>query len=226
MKVDNSSEQSRIIASDDDNDENIIKVGRGVAVVQNGRRIAVGNMKLMEQESKLTSSNPGDASDSRPGFSLLLNKKPHQYLTDARLIGQTLQESSPVDMLYSSTTAFVTLDRQIIGAVLLEDKLRHETIEAIAKMKAMNIHVVMLTGDNERTARKIAKEVGIEEYHAELLPEDKVSIIEEIVRKQKKGGERKKKQAVVMVGDGINDAPALAKADVGIAMGRGTDVSY
>jgi P-type Cu+ transporter len=225
VKVDNSTEQSRIIASDDDNDENIIKVGRGVAVVHNGRRIAVGNMKFMGQEAKLTSSNPGDASDSRPGFSLLLNKKHHQYLTDARLIGQTLQESSPVDMLYSSTTAFVTLDRHIIGAVLLEDKLRHETIEAIAKMKAMNIHVVMLTGDNERTARKIAKEVGIEEYHADLLPEDKVSIIEEIVRKQKKGGERKKKQAVVMVGDGINDAPALAKADVGIAMGRGTDVA-
>jgi P-type Cu+ transporter len=225
VKVDNSTEQSRIIASDDDNDENIIKVGRGVAVVHNGRRIAVGNMKFMGQEAKLTSSNPGDASDSRPGFSLLLNKKHHQYLTDARLIGQTLQESSPVDMLYSSTTAFVTLDRHIIGAVLLEDKLRHETIEAIAKMKAMNIHVVMLTGDNERTARRIAKEVGIEEYHADLLPEDKVSIIEEIVRKQKKGGERKKKQAVVMVGDGINDAPALAKADVGIAMGRGTDVA-
>jgi len=208
--------------SDDDNDENIIKVGRGVVVVHNGRRIAVGNMKFLEDEMKLTSYNPGD---SRPVFSLLLNKKHHQYLTDAHLLGQTLQESSPVDMLHSSTTAFVSLDRQVIGAVLLEDKLRQEAKETITKIKAMNIHVVMLTGDNERTAKKIAKEVGIQEYHADLLPEDKVSIIEEIVRKQKKGGERKKKQAVVMVGDGINDAPALAKADVGIAMGRGTDVA-
>ena len=100
-----------------------------------------------------------------------------------------------------------------------------ETKEAITKIKAMNIHVVMLTGDNGRTASKIANEAGIEEYHADLLPEDKVSIIEEIVRKQKKEGERQKKQAVIMVGDGINYAPALAKADVGIAMGSGTDIA-
>jgi heavy metal translocating P-type ATPase len=222
VKMDNSTDQSRIIDSNDGNDENIIKVGRGVAVVHNGRRIAVGNMKFMKEEVKLTSSNLGD---SRPGFSLLLNRKDHQYLTKTPLIGQTLQELSPVDMLFSSTTAFVSLDRQIIGAVLLEDKLRQETKEAIAKIKAMNIHVVMLTGDNERTARKIANEAGIEEYHADLLPEDKVSIIGEIVRKQKREGERRKKQAVIMVGDGINDAPALAKADLGIAMGSGTDVA-
>jgi P-type E1-E2 ATPase len=174
----------------------------------------------MEDEVKLTSSN-GDTSDSTPG--LLLKKRQYQYLTNT----QTLQEFDPVDMLFSSTTAFVSLDRQIIGAVLLEDKLRQETKEAIAKIMAMKIHVVMLTGDNERTARKIANEAGIEDYHADLLPEDKVSIIEEIVRNQKKGGERKKKkqESVVMVGDGINDAPALAKVDVGIAMGGGTDVA-
>ncbi|MGC2570019.1 MAG: cation-translocating P-type ATPase, partial [Candidatus Nitrosopolaris sp.] len=226
LKVDNSIDRFRMFRSNDDgNDENIIKVGRGVAVIHNGRRIAVGNMKFLEDETKLTGSNLGDTSDSGPRFSLLLNKKHHQYLTASHLSRQILQESSPVDMLYSSTTAFVSLDRQIIGAVLLEDKLRQETKEAIAKIKAMNIHVVMLTGDNERIANKVAKEAGIEEYHADLLPEDKVSIIEEIVRKQKKGGERKKKQAVVMVGDGINDAPALVKADVGIAMGRGTDVA-
>ena len=225
VKMDNSNNHSRILGStDDDNNENIINVGRGVAVVHDGRRIAVGNMKFMEDETKLTSSKPGDTSAAlRPRFSLLLNRRHHQYLTKTHLIGQTLQEFSPVDMLFSSTTAFVSLDRQIIGAVLLEDNLRQETKEAIAKIKAMSIHVVMLTGDNERTANKIANEAGIEEYHADLLPEDKVSIIEEIVRKQKKG--KRKKEAVIIVGDGINDAPALAKADVGIAMGSGTDVA-
>jgi P-type E1-E2 ATPase len=104
----------------------------------------------------------------------------------------------------------VSLDRQLIGAVLHEDKLRQETKEAISKIKAMSFHVVMLTEDNERVAKRIANEAGIDGYHANLLPEDKVSIIEEIVKKQKKG-ERKNK-AVLMVGDGINDAPALAKA--------------
>ena len=193
-------------------------------------------MKFMEDETKLTGSNTGgDTSASlRPGFSLLLNRRQHQYLSkDDGNFGRTWQTTdydndndndNDNHKLFSSTTAFVSLDRQIIGAVLLEDKLRQETKEAISKIKEMSIHVVMLTGDNESIAKRIANEAGIEEYHANLLPEDKVSIIEEIVKKQKKG-ERKNK-AVIMVGDGINDAPALAKADVGIAMGRsGTDVA-
>jgi heavy metal translocating P-type ATPase len=233
MNLDNSNNQSRIDISSDDN-ENIIKVGRGVTVFHDGRRIAVGNMKFMEDETKLTGSNTGgDTSASlRPGFSLLLNRRQYQYLAkDDGNFGQTLQitrsdndndNDNDNHKLFSSTTAFVSLDRQIIGAVLLEDKLRQETKEAISKIKAMSIHVVMLTGDNESIAKRIANEAGIEEYHANLLPEDKVSIIEEIVKKK---GERKN-EAVIMVGDGINDAPALAKADVGIAMGRsGTDVA-
>jgi len=231
MNPDNSNNQSRIEISSNNN-ENIIKVGRGVTVFHDGRRIAVGNMKFMEDETKLPGSNTArDTSASlRPGFSLLLNRRQHQYLAkDDGNFGQTLQITrsdydNDYHKLFSSTTAFVSLDRQIIGAVLLEDKLRQETKEAISKIKAMSIHVVMLTGDNENIAKRIANEAGIEEYHANLLPEDKVSIIEEIVKKQKKG-ERKNK-AVIMVGDGINDAPALAKADVGIAMGRsGTDVA-
>jgi heavy metal translocating P-type ATPase len=231
MNLDNSNNQSRIDLSSDNN-ENIIKVGRGVTVFRDGRRIAVGNMKFMEDETKLTGSNTGgDTSASlRPGFSLLLNRRQYQYLAkDDGNFGQTLQitgsdnhNDNDNHKLFSSTTAFVSLDRQVIGAVLLEDKLRQETKEAISKIKAMSIHVVMLTGDNESIAKRIANEAGIEEYHANLLPEDKVSIIEEIVKKK---GERKN-EAVIMVGDGINDAPALAKADVGIAMGRsGTDVA-
>lgn len=214
----------------DGNEESIIKVGRGVAISYKGRRIAVGNMKFMEEETKSFSSNIGKGSplSSEQGFPLLLNNNHHRYLTNTHSPSEILQDFRPLDFMFSFSTVFVSFDRQIIGAVLLEDKLRPETIEAIAKIKAMNIHIVMLTGDNERIANKIAKESGIEEYHANLLPEDKVSIIEEIVKGQKRGEKHWKKRgaAVIMVGDGINDAPALAKADVGIAMGRsGTDVA-
>jgi len=222
--------QPGIHGRSENENENVIKAGGGVTVFHKGRRIGVGNMKFIEDESRRLAPNTGGVSSAalRPGFSSLLNRRQHQYLTmDGGNFGQTLQISEPDERVFSSTNAFVSVDRQIIGAVLFEDKLRQETREAIAKIKAMGIHVVMLTGDNESIAKRIANETGIVEYHANLLPEDKVSIIEEIVKKQKNGEKRKsKKYAVIMVGDGINDAPALAKADIGIAMGRsGTDVA-
>jgi P-type E1-E2 ATPase len=108
---------------------------------------------------------------------------------------------------------------------LFEDTLRKEAKEAISKMKSMGIRIIMLTGDNEKIAKHIAYEARIDEYHANLLPHDKVSKIEEIVEEEK-FKIQKGKNTVMMVGDGINDAPALAKADIGIAMGRtGTDVA-
>ncbi len=110
--------------------------------------------------------------------------------------------------------------RLLVGAVFFEDSLRDDAKEAISEIKKMKIKAVMLTGDNEKIAKRIAEEVGIDEYHAELLPQDKVTKIEEIVKKYGS------KKMVVMVGDGINDAPALAKSHVGIAMGKtGTDVA-
>ena len=104
--------------------------------------------------------------------------------------------------------------REVLGLLALRDEPRRDAREAVAQLKAMGIHSVMLTGDNRRTAQAIAGTLGIE-WKAELLPQDKLSLIEEMKRRAK----------VAMVGDGINDAPALATADVGIAMGGGTDVA-
>jgi len=111
------------------------------------------------------------------------------------------------------TPVHVAIDGQSAGVIFIADTLRPGAREALSKLKATGVkRIVMLTGDNEATARAVAAELGVDEVRANLMPEDKVTAIEEL----KKQGHR-----VAMIGDGINDAPALARADVGIAMGGG-----
>ena len=114
------------------------------------------------------------------------------------------------------TTIFVAIDGKRVGALAIADQLKPSTPEALRDLKAQGIHIVMLTGDNRAAADAIAKQLGIDEFEAEVLPEQKL----EIIRKLQGQG-----RVVAMAGDGINDAPALAQADVGIAMGTGTDVA-
>jgi len=113
------------------------------------------------------------------------------------------------------TTIAVARDGQALGILALGDRLRAEARETIARLHAAGLRTVLLTGDNERAARRIAREAGIAEVHAGVLPDEKA----EIVRRLQAGGR------VAMVGDGINDAPSLMQADIGIAMGGGTDIA-
>ena len=114
------------------------------------------------------------------------------------------------------TVMFLSADGKLAGIVAVADPIKESAADAIAKLHALELRIVMATGDNETTAKAVAAKLGIDEVHAGLRPEDKLALIEGL---QKKGA------VVAMAGDGINDAPALAKADVGIAMGTGADVA-
>jgi Cu2+-exporting ATPase len=123
-----------------------------------------------------------------------------------------------IESLFSQgkTLVFLTVDNVVVGAIALADIIRKESKKAVANFKSMGIRCIMITGDRKEVADWVSKEVGLDQYYAEILPEDKAIKIREI---QSDG------LVVAMTGDGINDAPALAQADLGIAIGAGTDVA-
>ena len=125
-------------------------------------------------------------------------------------------KSIETETLQGKTPVILATKKEIIAVIMVADAIKPEAIEAVKNLHKLGIKMVMLTGDNKNTAQAIAKEVGVDEVLAEALPEDKLQRIKEL---QSHG------KVVAMAGDGVNDAPALAQADVGIAMGTGTDVA-
>ena len=168
--------------------------GHGVEATVEGRRVAVGNWKLMEREKVSRSEFEERA---------------------ARLADE------------GKTPMFVAVDGQAAGIIGVADTIKEDSVAAIRALERMGVEVVMITGDNERTARAIARQVGINRVLAEVLPEEKARQVEKLQAEGRPGKGRGGRDArlVGMVGDGINDAPALAQADVGFAIGTGTDVA-
>ncbi len=157
--------------------------GHGAVATVDGRRVAVGNRKLMVEEDV--------------EFGVLMQRR---------------------DELAASgrTAVLVSVDGRGVGVIALADAVRETSAEAVSALHDLGVEVVMLSGDNQATADRIAAQLGIDTVIAEVLPGDKAAKIAELQRQGKK---------VAMVGDGVNDAPALAQADLGVAIGAGTDVA-
>jgi P-type Cu+ transporter len=144
---------------------------------------------------------------------LLGNRK---LMLESNISLENLEETSHELAGEGKTPMYVTIDGKIAGIIAVADTVKENSKKAIEKLHKMGIEVAMITGDNKRTAEAIAKQVGIDRILAEVLPQDKANEVKKLQAEGKK---------VAMVGDGINDAPALAQADIGIAIGSGTDVA-
>lgn len=159
------------------------EVGKGIHGELNGKRIFIGNAKMLSEQNIATNAFDSD-------------------LNELRYSGATVM--------------FVVINEQIAGLIAVTDTVKPTTEKALQLLQQNNIQIIMLTGDNKVTAQAVAKKLGIQAVEAEILPQDKARIIQQLKQQGK---------IVAMAGDGINDAAALAEADVGIAMGNGTDIA-
>jgi Cu+-exporting ATPase len=139
-----------------------------------------------------------------------------RIMADASVATSSLDAQAGALRAEGATAIFVAIDGKVAGVIAIADPVKATAPEAIAALKQAGVRIVMLTGDNRATADAVARRLGIEEVEADVLPERKAQIVERL---------RSAGRVVAMAGDGINDAPALASADVGIAMGTGTDVA-
>ena len=158
--------------------------GKGVTAEAEGKTLALGNNKLMEE-------------------------------VDAAIPSE-VQEQVKQEQSKGKTVSYLSENKKVIGFVVISDKIKKSSKEAIQQLQDEGLQVIMLTGDNEDTARAVSETLNLDGFKAQMLPQDK---LEEIKKLQAEG------KKVAMAGDGINDAPALAQADIGIAMGTGTDVA-
>jgi Cu2+-exporting ATPase len=178
--------------------------------------IAVGIMqKAKEEKLELLRADNFNAITGK-GVDARVNGKSIKVVSPGYLKEKQISIPSNSASSEAETIVFVLIDDQLVGYIALADEIRPESKSAIESFRKNGIKVMMATGDNEKVAKVVADELGLDGYYSEVLPHQKVEIVKEL---------QNKNEFVAMTGDGVNDAPALAQADVGIAVGSGTDVA-
>ncbi|WP_112179158.1 heavy metal translocating P-type ATPase [Paraliobacillus zengyii] len=180
------------------------------AIVEYGKKESVD---LLEADAFEAIPGHGIKADIN-GKSILVGTR--KLMKESNIVFSSYEDQMEKYEIDGKTAMLIAMDNKIAGIVAVADTVKENAKDAVTQLKAQNIGVYMITGDNERTANAIAKQVGITNVFAEVLPEDKANHVKTLQEQGKK---------VAMVGDGINDAPALATADIGIAIGTGTDVA-
>jgi P-type Cu+ transporter len=210
----------KIIAVGDFDEEELLRLA---ATVEASSEHPLGRAIVEGAKGKGISLGQTAEFDSDPGLGVWARVEAHDVLVgnlrlmQARnVVATALNDAAEEERASGATTVCVAVDGAPAGVLVIADAIKPSTPEAIESLKEDGIRIVMLTGDNERTAQAVGRRLGVDEVIADVLPEDKASVIK---RLQGDGG------IVAMAGDGVNDAPALAQADVGIAMGTGTDVA-
>ena len=195
---------------------------RAASIEQNSEHTIARGIIREAQEKGLTLAGVADF-ESMPGQGAKATVEGQQiYIGNMRILATAGADvgvvSSKVDEVAAQgkTIVLVVSAGKVQGLIALADLIREQSRQAVDSLKELNLQVAMITGDNEATARYVAKELGLDTYFAEVLPDQKSEKIKELQRQGRR---------VAMVGDGVNDAPALAQADVGIAIGAGTDVA-
>ena len=193
------------------------------ASAEKGSEHPLGEAIVREAEAKELALISGENFSAIPGHGIEVTLDGKQLLAgnkklmnDREITLENLAEKSDQLASQGKTPMYIAIDQKIAGIIAVADTVKENSAQAIEKLHQMGIEVAMITGDNARTADAIAKQVGIDRVLSEVLPEDKAN---EVTKLQAEG------KKIAMVGDGINDAPALAQADIGIAIGSGTDVA-